>query len=611
MPFQAFRRILVVDKLPDMKAFFVSLLFFASLSVFAQNEQLAQNYFDKGEFEKALISFQDLVKVQPGNPYYFQRVIESMQQLQQYDAARKAIEDRLRQYNQANLLVELGYNFHYQKDDAKAKKYYDEAIERVRKNPAEVYTVAAVFERRVLIDYALKAYKLASELDPKIRVNYQMAMLYGQSGNTDMMISTFLDEAYANQSSLIMIQNQLSRFMVDDIENTAIFSDALRKALLVRAQKNQDVFWNEFLSWFFVQQKDYAKAFVQEKAIYRRNPETFSNIVNLAQLAVEEGEHDTAREILSFVLENTQDPELLIQANYFLIDMRIKSATEKDYASIEADLKKLLKEFEVSQYTLSLQITLANLEAFKLRNPEAGKAILKTALALDLTRYQAAEVKMELADIFLFEEKYNQALLYYSQIEEDLKNDVVGHEASLKAARTSYFKGDFDWAQNQFRTLKSASTQLIANDALEYFLLINDNTVADSTRTALKKFARADYLMYQNKNKEALAEFQLILKENKGNEIEDATLLRIGRLQEKSGDYNLALASYADIIANHQDGIYVDEALYYSAEIYNRQLKDPEKAKSFYEKIIFGHQDSIYFVDARKKYRQLRGDATL
>ena len=64
---------------------------------------------------------------------------------------------------------------------------------------------------------------------------------------------------------------------------------------------------------------------------------------------------------------------------------------------------------------------------------------------------------MELADILLFEEKFNQALIYYSQIEEDLKNDVIGHEASLKAAKTSYFKAIF-MGSKQFKELKSAST---------------------------------------------------------------------------------------------------------------------------------------------------------
>ena len=163
----------------------------------------------------------------------------------------------------------------------------------------------------------------------------------------------------------------------------------------------------------------------------------------------------------------------------------------------------------------------------------------------------------------------------------------------------------------QFKELKSASTQLIANDALEYFLLINDNTVADSSQTALKEFAKGDYLLYQNRNQEAIAQFQQILKSFKGQEIEAVTLLRLGRVYEKLNDYNLALVQYQDIIDHHSDGIYIDEALYFSAEIYSKQLKQPDKAKALYEKIIFGHQDSIYFVDARKKFRELRGDTNL
>jgi tetratricopeptide (TPR) repeat protein len=193
----------------------------------------------------------------------------------------------------------------------------------------------------------------------------------------------------------------------------------------------------------------------------------------------------------------------------------------------------------------------------------------------------------------------------------DLKNDIVAHEASLKAAKTSYFKTDFIWALKQFKELKSANTQLIANDALEYFLLINDNTVADSTQTALKQFAKGDYLLYQNRNQEAVTQFQTILKNYKGQEIEAVTLLRLGKIYEKLGDFTLALSQYQTIIDKHSDGIYIDEALYFSAEIYNKKVQQPEKAKPLYEKIIFSHEDSIYFVEARKKYRQLRGDTNL
>ncbi|MBC7607743.1 MAG: tetratricopeptide repeat protein [Burkholderiales bacterium] len=592
-----------------MKKIVLCLQLLFSLVVCSQNDQLAQNYFDRGDFEKAKITYEELLKNQPSNSYFFQKTIECYQQLQQFDKADSSIQDRLKQYQQASLLVELGYNYQLQKDLVKAKKQYELALDRIRKNPSEVYGVAATFEKKVLVEEALKAYELALTLEPKFNFNFQMALLYGQLGNTDMMIEKFLTEAFANQQNNLMIQNQLSRFMTEDADVN--FNESLRKALLLRAQKNQDIFWNQYLSWFFVQQKEYGKAFIQEKAIYRRNPETFSNIVNLAQLAIEEGEKETAKEILTFVLDNTKDLELLIEAHTFLVQMRIDSAQEKDLKVIETDLDLLLKEFGISPYSLSLQILQAHFETFHLKKPEQGKAILKTALDLPLNAYRIADIKMELADILLFEEKFNQALIYYSQIEEDLKNDVVGHEASLKAAKTSYFKTDFLWAQKQFKELKAASSQLIANDALEYFLLINDNTVADSTQTALKQFAHADYLLYQNKNQEALSQFQAILKSFKGQEIEGVTLYRLGKIYEKVGDYNSALTQYQLIIDQHQDGIYIDEAYYFSAEIYNKQFKNIEKAKALYEQVIFHHEDSIYFTDARKKYRQLRGDTTL
>ncbi|MFV8358736.1 tetratricopeptide repeat protein [Flavobacterium sp. LS1P3] len=588
-----------------MKNIFLHITLFFSLLCFSQNEQLAQYYYDKGDFEKAKISYEELLKEIPLNSQYFLRIIDCSQQLQQFESAEKAIQERFNKYNQGNFLVELGYNFQLQKNDVKAKMYYDQALDRIRKNPNEVYGISNAFEKKVLLEYALKSYKTATELQPNFNFNYQIGLLYGQLSNMEMMISTFLDEAFANPQNSIRIQNQLVRFMAD--ESDANFNEILRKALIVRTQKNQDLFWNHYLSWFYVQQKEFEKAFIQEKAIYKRNPESLTNIVNLGQLAIEEDNQEAAKEILGFVLENTQDLELLIQANSYLVTMKIEKASENDFVTISTELDGLLKQFETSPFTLSLQLIQAHFTAFNLKKPEEGKAIVKRALELKLNDYEVANAKMELADILLFEEKFNQALIYYSQIELDLKNDVMAHEASLKAAKTSYFKTDFAWALKQFKELKSANTQLIANDALEYFLLINDNTVADSTQTALKQFAKGDYLLYQNRNQEAVTQFQTILKNYKGQGIEAVTLLRLGKIYEKKGDFAFALSQYQAIIDQHSDGIYIDEALYFSAEIYNKQLL-PEKAKPLYEKVLFNHQDSIYFVEARKKFRQLRGD---
>jgi tetratricopeptide (TPR) repeat protein len=560
---------------------------------------------DRGEFEKAQIAYEELLKAQPGNYEFFLKTVNCYQQLQQFAKAEKAIQERYTIYKQGQFLVELGYNYQLQKNTDKAKKYYDQAIDKIKNAPNEVYIIANSFEKKSLVDYALQAYQTALSVQPNFNFNFQMAVLYGQKGDTENMIEMFLTESYKTPQNLVPIQFQLARFITEDSNET--FNETLKKALLIRVQKTQDIFWNEYLSWFYVQMKEYGKAFIQQKAIYKRNPESFSNIINLAQLAIEEKDTETAKEILNFVLLNTKDLDLQIKSNAYLVELKIAKATPQDYPAILLELNTLLKQYGESPYTLSLLKLKAHFLTFNLKDSEAGKALLKRVLEMPINRDQTAEIKMELADMLLFEEKFNQALIYYSQIESDANNSPIGQEANLKIAKTSYYKGDFKWANHQLEVLKSASTQLIANDALDLFLLISDNTVEDSTQVALKKFSRADFLLFQDKKQDALAAFQAILKENKGDAIEPVTLLRIGKIYESLGDTASALANYKQILDNFKECIYIDEALFFSAEIYF-QLNDVTNAQPLYEDIITHHEDSIYYVTAQKKYRKLRGD---
>ena len=126
---------------------------------------------------------------------------------------------------------------------------------------------------------------------------------------------------------------------------------------------------------------------------------------------------------------------------------------------------------------------------------------------------------MKLADILVLQEKFNEALIFYSQIQASLKNSTISQEARFKVAKTSYYKGDFDWAESQLKILESSTSQLIANDVLELKLLISDNKYEDSTQTALKYYAKADLSAFQTKTDEAIAILDKILKEHKGQSI--------------------------------------------------------------------------------------------
>jgi len=584
-------------------------LFMTSFWVSAQNEQLALQYFDNGEFEKAITIFEENLQKQPSNYFFFQKVIECRQQLKQYDKAEEVILKRKEKYNQPILLVELGYNYQLQKNEIEAKKQYDLALLEVEKQANHAYQVASSFEKKVLLDWAIKTYETAQKVNPNLNFDYQTALLQGQLGNLDLMLEKLLDYGYKNQENTALVQNQLSRYLMDDTEGT--FADAIKKSLLLKTQKSQDVYWNQSLSWLFVQQKEYGKAFVQEKAVYKRNPESFYNIVTLARLAIEEKQNEDATTILTFVLENTQDLELQMQAHHFLLSMEIESALQKEYATIDLKLQDLLKKYGISPYSLDLQILSAHFKTFYLNQSKLGIKLLQNALKLPLNLREQAEVKMELADIMVYNEKFNQAILYYAQVEDNMKNDVLAHEASLKLAKANFYKKDFDWTLQQVKNLKQSSSLLIANDAVELFLLIQDNSIEDSLRVALQAYAKADLQLYQKKNEEALQSFLTILEKHKGESIEDETLLKIADIYYQKKDYLKALSYYQNILDNHKEGIYIDEALFFSAEIYRKHLLDNEKAKPLYEKMVLEHPDSLYYTESRKQYRTLRGDTTI
>lgn len=586
-------------------AFFI--LFLSSFWVSAQNEQLAFNYIDAGEYEKAATILEEVYT--KNKHLYLDKLLYCYQQLQQYDKALKFINELKPKNNNPTLLVEEGYIYQLQKKQSEADKKYQEALNEIDKNANFAYNLGSVFERKVLLEWALKAYEKGQKLNPNLNFDYQTAMIQGQLGNLEVMLNKLLDYGFNTPDGTPMVQNQLTRFLMDDTDGS--FAATIRKNLLLRTQKSQDVYWNQFLSWFFVQQKEYGKAFIQEKAVYKRNPDSFINIVTLAKMAMEEKQYEDAKTILSFVLENTQNLDLQMQAHHFLISMEMESATSKDYPAIDLKLQELLKKYGISQYSIDLQILSAHFKTFYLNQSKLGIELLQNTLKLPLNVREQSEVKMELADIMVYDEKFNQAILYYAQVEDNLKNDVLAHEASLKLAKANFYKKDFDWTLQQVKVLKQSPSLLIANDAIEMFLLIQDNSAEDSLRVALQAYSTADLKLYQNKKEEALQLFLAILQKHKGESIEEGTLFKVGKIYEEKGDFNKALTYYQNILDNHKDGIYKDEALFFSAEIYRKHLLDNEKAKALYEKVVLEHPDSLYYTESRKQYRTLRGDTTI
>ena len=581
--------------------------FVAGFSLFAQDDQLARNYLDQGEYEKALKTYQQLVKEAPGNSTYFYGLVTAYQQLEDFTSAEALLQERLKRTpNNPTLLIELGHNLALQQQPEKASDYYTQALNILQEQPNYTYSVARTFEKYSLLDEAAEAYLTGKKLTPDVKFDLPLARIYGEQGKLEQMFSSYLDLIDKEPEISYNLIREFDRYILEDPGNEA--NATLRKLLLQRLQKNPDVTYNEMLAWLFIQQKQYAQAFAQEKAIYRRNQD-FQRIIQLTVIAKSEGDIETAKEVVSFIIAETTTPNILLQANQLLLEMKIQTEDKKAYPSIKKEFEDLFATFGKGKETLNLQLNYAKFLAFSMDDPTAGIVLLEELSAGNLNSFEQAAVKMGLADILVLQEKFNQALIFYTQIQNLVKNNEMSQEARFKVARTSYFKGDFEWAQNQLDVLKASASQLIANDAMELSLLIRDNSQEDSTHTALKKYARADLLAFQNRTEEAIDILGEVLIRHKGEKIEDEALLKQAQLLESKGEFKKAEANYLMILQHFYNNILADNATYYLAELYLNRLENPEKAKEYYEQVIFNFPDSIYFVEARKNFRQLRGDA--
>ena len=574
----------------------------------AQEDLLARNYMQQGAYEKAAILYEGLVEKTPGNTNLVTSLVEAYQQLEQYDKAQEVLLKTLALSKSLVFLkVDLGYNYQLQGQDTEAQQLYTEILDQVRENPPLANMVGRSFKNYSLLDQAATAYTIAKEAGlNSIYLNVELARIYGEQGKIEQMFDAYINLILENDRYQSLAQRSFNDFITEDAENEA--NQIFRKLLLKRLQEDPNLLYNRLLSWLFIQQQEYNKAFIQEKAIARRN-NNLNGIFTLAAVAVENEAYDLARTIYQYLVAQAPSDEMRLFAHQELLDLRILKNYTEDFKAIQTEFESLLNQFGKTTETLELQTKYAHFLAFNQDKKEEASAFLKETLDLKLNRFQEARVKMELADILVLEERFNAALIYYSQIQKNLKDNVLAQEARFKVAKTSYYKGDFEWAKTQLKVLKSSAEQLIANDAQDLYLLITDNTVDDSTQTALKTFARADLLLFQNKQDEALEVYNTLLAEHKDKAIEDETLLEQAKLFELKGLYDLAAQNYRLILEKHGDDILADDAHYRLGNLYADQLQQPEKAKEQYESIIFNFADSIFYVDAQQKYRKLRGDA--
>ena len=107
---------------------------------------------------------------------------------------------------------------------------------------------------------------------------------------------------------------------------------------------------------------------------------------------------------------------------------------------------------------------------------------------------------------------------------------------------------------------------------------------------------------------QSVVTFDSINKLFPNHALADDILYKKAQIALKHADYTKAAAYYDTITKNYGEDILADDALFNLADITENQFKMPEKAKDLYQHLLEKYPASLFVVEARKRFRKLRGD---
>lgn len=599
-----------------MKSIFLFALIVFSSVCFSQStdEKLAAQFFENQEFEKASELYRKLYKENDNSIYIYENYLQTLIALKDLKTSEKLVEKAIKQNpKRGNYEVDLGYLYLRLGEKESAKKYLEKVIKEYSTDKNQVLLIANALMQRQLNDYAIAAYEQGTKKFGALSFYNQLLSQYRVMGNTTALTDFSLDVLSEEQNAFDYIIRVL-----DVVYEKPESAEYLQQRTLLYAQKNPgNPVFDELLLEVFLQQKKYMAAMRQVISLDKRNGNRGSRVMGFAKSCEQNKEYSSALKAYEYVINlGKEEPNYLAAEQGLINSLYLK--TTHSINPDKAEVAELIQKIEgfvnlngVSFNTAYSLFRLAELQIFYNHNPTGGSAILEKIIATPRLQIRfLAECKLLLGDAYLMLNNVWDAKLMYGQVDKEFMEDALGQEAKFKNAKLSYFQGDFEWAASQLDILKTATTQLISNNAIELSLLIQDNTGLDSTTDAMKEYASAEFLLYQNQIEKCTQILNMLPFKYPNHTLNDEIYFLKAKVQEKLGNYEEANKLYTTVYEKYGDDILADNALYRSANITLYIFNDAQKAQALFEKVVLNYNSSLFVVDARKMYFGLKEGLT-
>ncbi|MBT7895820.1 MAG: tetratricopeptide repeat protein [Flavobacteriales bacterium] len=595
-----------------MRIIYFFFLFTASTFAQNNNQKLAYQYYINGDYDKAIIIYDELntsrLAINTYSPYFI-----SLCNVDKFPEAEKLAKKFYTKYPDrlnylADIIISQFKRGYIKKSDYNLKRLY----KKMTGQNSQTIQIANRFQSFNMYNQALEIYNRSQLINSNFQYDLQKAQLYAFLGEDKLMIDQYLDFLLRMPNQKKIVFTTIQRFLynngIKNENNYLLVKKSLLKMIKLYPKR---VDFNEILIWFFMQDKKYKLALSQVISLDRRTNNALTNIYEIGETLLDLGKYKLAIEAFEYIIERGFNSNIYIDAQINRLYALTKSIEDKskDVKIIDNKYSEVIAEVGVHRFSVLLLSNHAHFKAFFLNDLKSATKILEEVMKIKLIdRLDLAECKIQYADVMLLSGNIWDALLFYSQVENDFKQHPIGHKAKFKRAEIAYFQGDFTWAQAQLDVLKSSTSKLISNDAMKLSLLITDNYDLDTIDIPMMQFARADLLSFQKKYEVALLSYDSILDNFKGHDLSDEIYYRKANIYLANNDLDNYIEMLELIVKEYSYDILIDDALFDLAKIYDYKLNNDEKAREYYQQLILNYQGSIFVSEARERFRILRGD---
>lgn len=572
---------------------------------------LAIQYYQDGDYEKAIVLLEKLYAI-PNNEAYFDLYFNTLIKLKRYDVAEKVVKREMKKTPQSDIYpIALGKLYQEKGDVQNANKIFNDIISKLPKDEFRIRNLANNFYRFENYDFAVLTFKQGRKLLGNEQLfTFELLNIYRFKKDKPMLMQEYLD-ALATMPQLLPQAEAVLSLVFEDKNDYQTFQGAILKKI----QKEPDAeIFIQLLTWNYIQQQEFDMALRQLIAFDKRTKADGGTLFNAIYTFVDNGAYETAIKAYDYILTKGKDNQYYLPSKIEMLNTKYNLQTSGKYTVAELDLlakdyQSLLAENGKNRNTLFAIKKLANLQAYYLNQPALAEKELEEAVKMPGVNAQdVGQLKLDLGDIYILTNEPWEAFLVYEQVSKQFEGQAIGNEARFRSAKLSFYQGNFEYSNGQCLVLKAATSQLIANDALNLSLLISDNIQTPADSNALKMYADAEMLLFRNLPEKAVKKMDSIAIAFPENSLADAIMMSKARILIKANDFQKAADILKKVTENFKDGIWTDDALFTLGDLYEKKLNDIAQAKIYFQKLITDYPGSMFSAEARKRFRNLRGD---